>query len=168
MEEWRDIPQHEGLYQVSNLGKVKSLDRYITIKNGGGKRRYRGKELKPQISAKGYKMVSLNKSGDQKSHYIHRLVYLAFRGSIPEDLVVNHIDENKTNNLLTNLELLTNRENICSEKAAKKRKSKYVGAYQKRGKWFSSIKIDGKSFHLGTFDTEEEAAAEYQRVLNEN
>jgi hypothetical protein len=101
MEEiWRDIEGYDGDYQVSNLGRVKSL-------KGRGER-----FLTPTfISGNDYLEVSLCKNGKRKHHLVHRLVAKAFVDGYDEGLVVNHIDEDKTNNVWTNLEWVTVRSN---------------------------------------------------------
>lgn len=111
MEEiWKDIENYEGLYQVSNLGRVRSLDRVVT--------NYRGSfikkgEIKAQSNlSKGYKGVCLCKDGKQKTHKVHRLVAQAFLPN-PNNLPqVNHKDEDKTNNRVDNLEWCDNEYNI--------------------------------------------------------
>ena len=111
-EIWKDIPNYEG-YQISNLGRVKSF--------------YRLKEkiLKPSIGHKGYYRVCLHKNSIGKRYYVHRLVWEAFNGQIPENMQVNHINEIKTDNRLSNLNLMTPKENINwgtgIERRAKKR-----------------------------------------------
>ena len=104
MEEiWKDIEDYEGLYQVSNLGRVKSL-----ICRG----LKRDKVLKAGVDTQGYLLVNLYKSGKPKSKSIHRLVASAF---IPNTLIkhqVNHLDANKKNNCINNLEWTTPSENI--------------------------------------------------------
>lgn len=114
MEEiWKDIKEYEGLYQVSNLGNVKSLDRWGNKR----KRLYKGKilTLKLPKSTKrsniGYLQAHLWKNGKGKYYSVHRLVWTTFNGDIPKGLEVNHIDENKHNNRLDNLNLLTSKEN---------------------------------------------------------
>ena len=91
-ELWRDIVNYEGLYQVSSLGRVKSLkfgkERILRLIDGG----------------KGYLIVNLHKDGKAKNHYVHRLIAEAFipnPDNLPE---INHIDEDKTNNCVKNLE----------------------------------------------------------------
>ena len=101
-EIWRDIPEYEGLYQASNLGRVKSLKRPYGLKE---------KILKPGLVC-GYYQVSLYKNLKVKHYMVHRLVWEAFNGSIPEGLQVNHINEIKTDNRLENLNLMTCKENI--------------------------------------------------------
>lgn len=101
-EIWKDIKGFEGVYQVSNLGRVKSLERP-----------YRRKEkiLKPKLTRNGYYQVELWKNSIEKKCYIHRLVWLAFNGPIPENMQVNHINEIKSDNRLLNLNLMTAKEN---------------------------------------------------------
>ena len=98
IEHWKDIPEYEGLYQVSNLGRVKNL------KFG------RDKILKPQESTWRYMQVGLCKEGKRKYSYVHRIVMLAFVGE--SDLQVNHKNGLKADNCLENLEYCTASENI--------------------------------------------------------
>lgn len=110
-EEWKDIPGFEGLYQASNLGRIKSLERFKKGKNDclvSVKERI----LKPRIDRYGYYQVVLCKNSIKKAYLVHRLVFEAFNGSIPEGLQVNHINEIKTDNRLENLNLMTCKENI--------------------------------------------------------
>ena len=94
-EEFRDIPGYEGLYEVSNLGRV----------------RRNGRILKPLKHRDGYLKIDLNKQGIRKGVYIHRLVGLAFIPN-PDNLpCINHKDEDKTNNTVKNLEWCTREYN---------------------------------------------------------
>jgi len=114
MEIWRDIEGYEGLYQVSNYGRVRSLDRTTFANSRWGKVRsmnFKGRIIKQFVGKNGYMKVSLCKDGKVHSKDIHRLVYEAFIGEIVEEMQVNHIDENKTNNKVENLNLLTPKEN---------------------------------------------------------
>lgn len=108
-ELWRDIPGYEQLYQVSNYGNVRGKDRTCQSKKGVI-RFVPGKELSKTIDKGGYLRVTLTKNAKSKLIPIHRLVMLAFVG--PSDLTVNHKDENKTNNMLSNLEYVTMQENL--------------------------------------------------------
>lgn len=106
MEKWKDIKGYEGLYKVSNLGRVKSLERFDRIG-----RKIEGKILKA-IKDKGYLFVHLYKDKTKKKCRIHRLVAETF---IPNPLnkeTVNHKDENKENNNVENLEWMTVSENL--------------------------------------------------------
>lgn len=109
-ERWRDIPNFENCYKASNLGRVRSLDRQTVFKDGRA-RTFKGKIIKTQIRICGYEYASLCKEGVESIHSIHRLVLSAFRG-LEENLQVNHIDGNKLNNNITNLEWVTASENV--------------------------------------------------------
>ncbi|UUV46937.1 HNH endonuclease [Bacillus phage vB_BanS-Thrax5] len=111
METWKEIIGYEGLYEVSNLGKVRSVDRLI-YRNGNPIMR-KGKELSQHKRQNKYFTVSLSKDGKQKTHTIHRLVAIAFVDN-PKNLpVVNHKDTNKENNRFDNLEWATQQENLA-------------------------------------------------------
>lgn len=122
-EVWKDIKGYEGLYQISNFGRIKSLEKIIKINNG-----WRNKEeeiLKAKTTGK-YNHIKLHKNGQSKNFLIHRLVAEMFIPdkasfkSMPEEdrtkinldkLVVNHKDENKLNNKADNLEWCTYKYN---------------------------------------------------------
>lgn len=114
MEEiWKDVVGYEGLYQVSNLGRVKSLARtIISTSKWGGIWKYQTKGIILKQYKNKYWMVDLCKDGKPKHFLVHRIEYEAFYGKIPEGMQVNHIDENTFNNRLDNLNLLTPSENI--------------------------------------------------------
>ena len=110
VEVWKSIMGYEGLYEVSNLGRVRSLDREIVRYNGTHIKRGKMKAI-CNIS-NGYKGVNLCKDGKQKTHKVHRLVAQAFLPN-PNNLPqVNHKDEDKTNNRVDNLEWCNNEYNI--------------------------------------------------------
>ena len=101
MEEWRDVKGYEGLYEVSNLGNVKSLNYH---------RQNKEKLLKQHIRGQ-YKFVVLYKNKIRQPINVHILVAKAFCDGYKEDYVVNHIDEDKLNNKANNLEWVTRKGN---------------------------------------------------------
>lgn len=126
-EEWRDIAGYEGLYQVSNLGRVRSLDRKVQNRNGLAVKK--GKLLKSV--GKQYKKVGLWKDNKGTDVLVHRLVAMAF---IPNPLnlpEVNHKDENKHNNAALNLEwcdrLYNARHGTAIQRRADKMRGKPIG-----------------------------------------
>lgn len=111
IEVWKDIIGFEDCYQVSNKGNVRSLDRYIPNKQGY-KSFVRGKELAKTDNGTGYLYSDLSKNSKTKHYYIHRLVAENFLTSYSEELEVNHIDHDKSNNTVNNLEYITHLENM--------------------------------------------------------
>ena len=169
MEEiWRDIVGYESMYQVSNLGRVKSLPRKSYKKNGKLHRTYGDIILKHAQINTGYLFVTLTKKGKCKSYTIHQLVAIAFLNHkvCKYDLVVDHINNVKTDNRVENLQIVTHRENISKDK---KGSSKYTGVYwyKPRNKWCAKITINGKKIYLGLFINEEDANLAYQNKLKQ-
>ena len=113
-EVWKPVKGYEELYEVSNLGRVRSLDRYVKL---GGKQKSdqlvlkKGRMLSEKDNGHGYKSVHLTVNRNTKDKYVHRLVAQAFLNN-PDNLPeVNHKDENKSNNCLDNLEWCTSQYN---------------------------------------------------------
>ena len=104
-EIWLPIEGYENLYEVSNLGRVRRLESVVTNK-AGVKRKFPGKILKPR-TARGYLKVLLCKNGISREYYIHRIVSTAFIPNPDRKPCVNHRDECKTNNAVSNLEWCT-------------------------------------------------------------
>ncbi len=109
-EIWKDIKNYEGLYQISNFGNVKSLEKY----RYNGKKYYTQKEkiLKQQVDKNGYKVIVLHRNKEIQAFKIHRLVAQAFIPNPKDKAEVNHIDGNKANNNIHNLEWVTTKENV--------------------------------------------------------
>lgn len=113
-EIWKDIKGYEGLYQVSNLGRVKSVERIIKyngIGKGSGTRLYPSVILRQCLNTVGYYQVSLSINNNRKRFMVHRLVAQAFCNSSVDKYCVNHIDGNYLNNIADNLEWVSNIEN---------------------------------------------------------
>jgi len=155
-EVWKDIVGYPS-YQVSNMGKVKSL------KCG------RNKYLKDATTIKGYKVVCLSSHGKHMTLNVHKIVAMAFLGEKPSHLIIDHVDGNRANNRIDNLQYITYRANNIKGNLSllkNNKSSKYVGVSRKKGRsrWRAAIGINGSSFHIGTFDTELQAAKAYDRM----
>lgn len=110
-EIWKDINGYEGYYQVSNLGRIKSLDRIIT-RCDGVKQFKKGGIKTPKNSTDGYNLITLSKNGKGKTQGIHIIVakhFIPNPNNLPE---VNHKDFNRKNNCANNLEWCTHQDNI--------------------------------------------------------
>ena len=146
-EVWRDIEGYEGLYQVSDQGRVKSLERKIPHWRGG-ERIQKERILKPNVVHGGYLMIGLYAGGKRKMFFVHRLVCQAFHENPENKPEVNHINENASDNRACNLEWCTRTENInhgARNERAAKTKSKPVGQWTKEGElvkiWPSAIEV---------------------------
>lgn len=110
MERWRAVRGYEGSYEVSDLGRVRSLDR-VTDRG----RRWRGRFMTGSPMANDYLLVTLWRDGTQRSHLVHRLVLSAFTGPAPEGAEALHGDGNPANNALANLTWGTHSENQAGQ-----------------------------------------------------
>lgn len=105
-EEWKEALYWEGLYEVSNHGRVRNMQRWVRSK-GNGKKLLPVVVRRPQLNRYGYPVVSLNGKDKLVLKSIHRMVVEAFIGPIPDGMQINHKDGNKQNNRLENLEVCT-------------------------------------------------------------
>ena len=153
IEIYKDVIDYEGLYKVSNFGNIKNN---------------KDKILKSSLYKNGYLMINLCKYGIVKKRLIHQLVAESFLNHkrCGFELVVNHIDFNRTNNKVNNLETITNREN-CNQKHLKST-SQYVGVSlnKENNKWRARIVLNSKIKHLGYFANELDASEAYQLELS--
>ena len=109
-EVWKPIENYEGLYEVSNMGRVRSLDRITS--NG---RRIKSRILKQSLNTDGYPLIALYKKGGCKTIRVHILVAYAFVEGYFEGAEIDHIDTNKENNIWTNLRWVTHSGNMNNE-----------------------------------------------------
>lgn len=174
---WKDIQGYEGLYQVSNKGNVRSLDRWIDRENQPG---YflKGKVLRPRTGKNGYKYVVLSKNGERRTLTVHRLVASVFLSNPNGFNVVNHIDGEKTNNEAYNLEwcsysdntlhaikegLIDHKKNEKTMRSQTRQKKNNTsgtkGVYfnKKLKKWMAYIKVNYKMLYLGVYENKEDA-----------
>lgn len=124
MEVWKDLPEYEGIYEVSSLGNISKM--------GGREKGI----LKPNMINSGYLTVSLYKDKRRKHKLVHRAVARAFCEGYSKGLDVNHKDGDRTNNHYTNLEWVTRKENIrdCMKRGKHDYKSAHKVAHKKRRK----------------------------------
>lgn len=157
IEVWKNILSFKN-YQVSNLGNVRSLNYRQTGKT---------KSLIKHLNNRGRYSVNLYKEGKMYGNqHISILVAKAFLNHKPNGgkIVVDHINNIKTNDKLYNLQLITQRENTTKDK---KGTSKYAGVYwhTRSKKWDSRIQINGKIKYLGAYKSEQKASQAYQNEL---
>lgn len=158
-EIWKDIEGYKGLYQVSNFGRIRSLK--------FGKIKY----LKQSKSHEGYLYVTLCIIGIKKLEYMHKIVAKTFLNHVPNryNIVVDHIDNDKLNNRLNNIQLITNRQNLSKDQFRRNKTSQYIGVCwdKSRNKWIATIYLNNKHKNLGRFINEHDAHMAYQNKLNE-
>lgn len=167
-EIWKELNGYQGIYEISNLGNIKSLEREYLIR---GKYPFKLKEKQMKLcpNNKGYYVVTLSKNGTQKVREVHQLVAETFLYHVPcgYELVVDHKNQLRTDNRVENLQIITQRKN--ADKKHIKSSSEYVGVSwkSKNKKWTAQITINKKRIYLGLFDTEIEAHNAYQNKLKE-
>ena len=141
MEEWRDIKGYEGYYQISNLGRAKSLPRDV-----GSNRCKKEIIMKTSLDKDGYENLVLRKDGKQKHFRVNRLVAEAFLENPNNYPQVNHKDEDKTNNNVNNLEWCSPKYNINYGSRTEKASRKVICVTT--GKTFKSIAEASKYYNL--------------------
>ena len=155
MEEFKKIEEYEN-YEISNQGNVRNINT--------------GRILKPRKDTDGYYDVDLSKNGIRKQFKIHRLVGFAFIPN-PQNLTdIDHIDQNKTNNSISNLRWISKSNNLRNRPKFKNSSSKYIGVYfhKATGKYVAKISINNKQKHIGLYETEEDAARAFDNYIKEH
>lgn len=157
IEQWKDVVDYEGLYKVSDLGRVKSF------------LRCRGSSLriiKQTLNKSGYCSFSLMKKGIRKNIKTNIVVGKAFMGYVYDKKlsVLDHINTNeKTNNTISNLNIVTARENTAKDK---KSSTGIRGVHKVKNKFVASLSLNGKTVNLGTFDNSIEASDIHTKAVN--
>ncbi len=156
MEKWKDVIGYEGVYKVSDLGRVKSFQlKSITI-------------LKGWADTYGYRTISLRVNKVLKPRAVHRMVAESFLNHVPNkknEIVVDHKNNIRTDNRLSNIQLITNRENSSKNRINNSSKYRGVTWNKNSNKWRSQISIGKKRIGLGYFENEIDAAIAYQNKL---
>ncbi len=170
MEEWKDVPEYEGYYQVSNLGKVRSLDRTVTYSNGR-RQFYKGRVMDGSVN-KGYRQTALCIDGVGRNLKVSQIVAMAFLGHEPKGhtLVVDHINGDKLDDRVENLRIVTQRANAttCFRSNSESLSSEYIGVSRGKvtSKWQSQINHNGVRVYLGSYNTEIRAYSAYRLALS--
>ena len=161
MEIFRDIKNYEGCYQVSNLGRVKSLKRKWVINE---------RILRPDITLKGYLIVNLCKKGKCKTYRVNRLVALTFIKNPNNYPEVDHKNRIKCNNEIDNLRWVNGSMNQRNSDRCENATSKYNGVYWKKKdrKWNTVCRVKDKIIHIGSFADEIEASKAFDDFCIEN
>lgn len=111
MEEWKDVKGFEGIYQISNQGRLRSMERFVKCR-GENFRRLPSQIMKPMYSSQGYLNHRVTVNGKSTTLFIHRLVAEHFLNCDFDEKFVDHIDRNKTNNHASNLRFVSPKENM--------------------------------------------------------
>jgi hypothetical protein len=159
MEIWKSILGYERYYEISNIGRVRGIERFVKHPNGGLLKK-NVKYLKPSSNGTGYMRIMFSKDGLRKEYYVHRLIMEAFVGK--SSLHINHKNGIRDDNRLENLEYVTIRENQHKRNL---NRTLPLGVQKVRNKYRAVIGINGKKVHLGYFDTVEDASFAFKNKL---
>ena len=156
MEEiYKKIDDYDN-YEISNLGNVRNINT--------------NRILKLHETNCGYLRVSVCKDGIMKKFYIHRLVALHFIPN-PQNLTdIDHIDQNKTNNSISNLRWVSRSNNNRNKPKMQNKSSKYIGVsvYKPNGKYQAQININNKNKHIGYYETEDDAGKAWDDYIKQH
>jgi D-Tyr-tRNAtyr deacylase len=150
-ENWKSINGYEN-YEISDHGNIKNITTH--------------KMLSPSIRSSGYYFIEVYDNKIRRTKAIHRLVAEAFLDNHDNKRCVDHIDRNKLNNHISNLRYASDSENQMNKSIQSNNTSGVIGVRfnKTKNKWIADIKKDGKSKHLGSFKTKEEAILARQKA----
>jgi hypothetical protein len=159
-EEWRSVPRWDGFYEVSSLGRIRSLDRFVARISRWGSMSQRpvaGTILKPAKRQAGHLFVTLSVDSERRSISVHRIVLCAFSGDAPEGTECRHLDGDPTNNRISNLVWGTRLENMADRtrlgehnapRGTRNRRAvltednvRYIRSQRKKGRSFGQIAL---------------------------
>ena len=148
---------------------IDGYDNYFVSNFGNIKNSKKNKIMKLSNDNKGYKIINLSKNGKVKMFKVHRLVGIAFLENVDEKPMIDHIDNNRSNNNVKNLRWCTNQENLANQGKRENNTTGYKGiTYNKETKKYRArININGKKKHLGLFKSAEEASRVYNAKAKE-
>jgi hypothetical protein len=158
-EIWKAIPGYEN-YQVSNWGKIRTLNYNRTRTT---------KELKTSLYG-GYLSIALQKEGKRQIFRLHVLVAMAFKEFQPDghSFVIDHINEDKMDNRVENLQIVSQRQNLSRSKIRHDSLPTGVHNYKGTNRFVAKCRMGNKNHHLGYHATPEEASQAYQNFLKQN
>lgn len=153
---WVEIPGFEGFYKISSEGVVRNTKT--------------GKTRKLSKNGNGYLKINLSRNGLKKTFLHHRLVAICFIPREEGKKVVNHINGDRSDNRIENLEWVTQRENITHSKKKNQGNSQYVGVcwHKTAKKWQAQLTVNGKPCYIGSYTTEIEANANVISFMQEH
>lgn len=169
-EKWKIIDGYEGYYEVSDKGRIKSVERYvyseISVKK---RRRIKSRIIKLRLNSRGQQLVGLSKENLKDDFLVSRLVAIAF---IPNPMNlpdVDHKKENKdkTDNSVSNLQWTDKRNNSNKYFRETGISREFTGVKKAGEKFQCSIRIKGKEYYVGTYSTAEEASETYNKIAND-
>ena len=148
---------------------IEGYENYFVSNFGNIKNSKTNRIMKQDTHKQGYKRITLSKNGKWKKFSIHRLVGLAFLENPDNKPMIDHIDNNTSNNNVKNLRWATSKDNLANQGKYKNNKSGFKGVsfHKHRNKYRAQIKINDKIKHLGYFETAEEASVAYEAKAKE-
>ena len=151
-EDYRVMVLNDSTMKVFRDGRIHSL-----FKHKDGREKWRVRAF--NLDKDGYFRVRIGSKKNHKDHLVHNIITLCYLGEKPEGYQTDHINSIRADNRLENLQYITPQQNCQKRKTRNGRDVK--GYYLKKGKYVAKIKVDNKSFHLGSFHTEAEARQAY-------